>query len=86
MFSCDDVRRALGDYMDGDVSPDIRQGLERHLADCRTCRVLYDTTRRTLRIVSDLGSFEVPEAVSERLVNRIMSGLARSTPDPPSRS
>ncbi len=86
MFSCDDVRAALGDYMDGDASPDIRRELERHLAECRTCQVLYDTTRKTLRIVTDVGSLEVPEAVSERLLKRIMSGLAASPPDSPSRS
>ena len=86
MFSCEDVRAALGDYIDGDVSPDIRRELERHLAECRTCQVLYDTTRKTLRIVTDIGSFEVPEAVSERLINRIMSGLAASPPGSPYRS
>lgn len=86
MFSCEDVRAALGDYMDGDVSPDIRRDLERHLAECRTCQVVYDTTRKTLRIVTEGGSFEVPEAISERLINRIMSGLTASPPDPPSRS
>ena len=86
MFSCDDVRAALGDYIDGDVSPDIRRELERHLAECRTCQVLYDTTRKTLRIVTDVGSFEVPEAISERLIKRIMSGLTASPPDSLSRS
>jgi len=84
MFSCEDVRAALGDYIDGDVEPDIRRELERHLAECRTCQVLYDTTRKTLRIVTDVGSLEVPEAVSERLLRRIMSGLA-ALPDPPHR-
>ena len=83
MFSCEDVRAALGDYIDGDVSPDTRRELERHLAECRTCQVLYDTTRKTLRIVTDVGSFEVPEAISERLITRIMSGLTASPPDAP---
>ena len=83
MFSCEDVRAVLGDYIDGDVSPDIRRELETHLAECRTCQVLYDTTRKTLRIVTDAGSFEVPEAISERLITRIMSALTTSPPDAP---
>jgi anti-sigma factor (TIGR02949 family) len=81
--SCEDVRAALGDYIDGDVSPDLRRELDQHLADCRTCHVLYDTARKTLRIVMDVGSVEVPEAVSERLINRIMSGLTIRPPDSP---
>ena len=75
MFSCEDVRAALSNYMDGDVSPDLRRELERHLSECRTCQVLYDTTRKTLHVVTNVGSFEVPEEVSELLVKRIMSKL-----------
>jgi anti-sigma factor RsiW len=86
MVSCDDIRAALGDYLDSDLSPDIRSELEQHLTECRTCQVLFDTTRKTLRIVTDVGSFEVPEAVSERLISRIMAGLTASPPDPPSRT
>jgi len=85
VLSCEDVRAALGDYIDGDVSTDIRRELDRHLAECRTCQVLYDTTRKTLRIVTDVGSFEIPDAVSERLIKRIMSGLVAAPPAPPSR-
>jgi anti-sigma factor (TIGR02949 family) len=83
VFSCEDVRAALSDYVDGDVSPDIRRELEQHLAECRTCQVLYDTTRKTLRIVTDAGSVEIPEDISERLIKRIMSGLVAPPPDTP---
>jgi anti-sigma factor (TIGR02949 family) len=82
VFSCDDVRTALSDYVDGDVSPELCRELERHLSECRTCRVLYDTTRKTLEIVTNVGSFEVPEAASERLVKRIMSRLTTTRPTP----
>jgi len=80
VFSCEDVRSALSNYIDDDVPPDLRRELERHLAECRTCQVLYDTTRRTLHIVTNAGSFEVPEAVSERLVTRILTRLKPPAP------
>jgi anti-sigma factor (TIGR02949 family) len=83
VFSCDDVRGALSDYVDGDVSPELRRELERHLSECRTCQVLYDTTRKTLQIVTNVGSFEVPEAASERLVTKIMSRLTATRPSTP---
>ena len=86
MFSCEDVRAALSDYVDGDVSPDLRRELERHLSECRTCQVLYDTTRKTLQIVTNVGSFEVPEAASERLVTRIMKRLTATRHAPTPRS
>jgi len=86
VFSCEDVRAALSDYVDGDVSPDLRRELERHLSECRTCQVLYDTTRKTLQIVTNVGSFEVPEAASERLVTRIMKRLTATRHAPTPRS
>ena len=86
MFSCEDVRAALSDYMDDDVSPDLRHELEHHLAECRTCQVLYDTTRKSLQVVTNVGTFEVPVAVSEQLVKRIMSRLTPPPPGSPSSS
>ena len=86
MFSCEDVRAALSNYIDGDVSPDLRRELEQHLSECRTCQVLYDTTRKTLHIVTNVGSFEVPETVSEQLVKLIMSRLTLHPGAPSSHS
>lgn len=86
MYSCDDVRAALSNYLDDDVAPDVRRELERHLAECRTCEVLYNTTRKTLRIVTNAGSFDVPEAVSDQLLKRIMDRLPPRPPDPQSHS
>jgi hypothetical protein len=54
---------------------EARRALEHHLAECRTCEVLYDSTRKTIRIVTDAGAFDVPDAVSRRLAVRIREAL-----------
>ena len=77
MFSCDDLRAALSDYLDSELPVDVRQHLEHHLAECRTCQVLYDSTRKTLRIVTDSGSFDLPEAASAQFIQRTMDRLRR---------
>lgn len=77
MFSCEQVRTALSDYLDGELPPDLKEHLERHLLECRTCQVLYDSTRKTLRIVTDSGSFELPESASERFIRRTIERLNR---------
>jgi predicted anti-sigma-YlaC factor YlaD len=76
VFNCENVRAVISDYLDGDLPAEIKHELDQHLAKCRTCQVLFDTTRQTLRIVTDVGSYEVPGVVSERLVKRIMSMLS----------
>jgi anti-sigma factor RsiW len=71
MMDCKEVLANLSDYVDGDVSAGLRNEIERHLARCRRCRVVLDTTRRTLKLVLDAEPFEVPLAVSARLYMRL---------------
>ncbi len=73
MISCDQFMAEFGDYLDGEVAADIRRQLEEHLSQCRTCWVMYDSTRKTIRIVTDSSSFDLPETVSEPIVSRVMA-------------
>ena len=67
----------IGNYLEGDVAAEVRLQLENHLSHCRTCTVLYDSTRKTLQIVTDSGSFDLPEEafklISEEVMARIRS-------------
>lgn len=72
MISCQDFITELGNLLDEDVAVEVRQSLEAHLAHCQTCQVLYDSTKKTLRIVTESGSFEYPEPIAEPLVTKIM--------------
>ena len=76
MMDCKQVLANLSDYVDGEVSQELRKALEEHVAHCRRCRVILDTTHRTLKIVLDTEPFEVPLAVSARLYTRLQEVLA----------
>lgn len=75
MISCQDFITELGNLLDNELAAEIREQLEAHLAHCNTCQVLYDSTRKTLRIVTDSGSFEYPEPIAEPLVSKIMDRI-----------
>ena len=75
MISCRDFITELGNLLDDDIASEIREQLEAHLAHCNTCQVLYDSTRKTLRIVTESGSFEYPEPVAEPLVSKVMARI-----------
>ena len=72
VFNCEALREALADLLDGDMDPRIRREVESHLLDCAACRLLYDSARKTLAVVSATGAYELPPALSERLVGRIL--------------
>ena len=73
MLSCREFLALFGDYLDGLLTEEVHQELEAHLSQCRTCQVIYDSTQKTLRLVSDSGSFELPAAAAESLVTKIMA-------------
>ena len=77
MISCQDFITELGNLLDDDVAIEVRESLQAHLAHCQSCQVLYDSTRKTLRIVTESGSFEYPEPIAEPLVAKIMDRVKR---------
>ena len=70
-MDCKEVLANMSCYVDGDGSGELRKALQEHIAHCRRCRVVFDTTGQMLKIVTDVEPFEVPLAVSARLYNRL---------------
>ena len=75
MITCDEFFAEFADYLENEVSPEVRQELELHLSQCRACHVLYDSTRKTVKIVSESDSFELPKDVSDPIIDRVIAKL-----------
>jgi hypothetical protein len=65
----------FGDYLESEVPTRVRQQLEDHVAHCRTCQVICDSTRKTVKIVTDSRSFDLPESAVKPIVDRIMAKI-----------
>jgi anti-sigma factor (TIGR02949 family) len=77
-MDCKEVLANLSAYVDGEATAELRKALEEHIARCRRCRVVFDTTERMLKILVDVEPFEVPLAVSARLYARLEKVLSGS--------
>jgi hypothetical protein len=75
MITCDEFFAEFGDYLENRVPPEVRRELELHLSQCRACHVLYDSTRKTVKIVTDSSSFELPEDVADLITDRVMAKI-----------
>ena len=71
MLDCRYVITELSNYLDGEVSSELKQAVEEHLAKCRWCSLIYSTTRRALKVVTESGALELPPHVSARLHERL---------------
>jgi len=75
MITCEEFFVEFADYLENHVSPEVRQELELHLSQCRVCQVLYDSSRKTVKIVSESNSFELPQDVADPIIDRVMAKL-----------
>jgi hypothetical protein len=79
MITCDEFFAEFGDYLENRVPPEVRKELELHLSQCRACHVLYDSTRKTVKIVTDSSSFELPKDVADSITDSVMAKIRKQT-------
>jgi len=64
---CRQVVDKISEYLDGELDPELVRELERHLEHCEDCRVVVDTTRKTVEVFCDTEPSPLPNDVHERL-------------------
>jgi anti-sigma factor RsiW len=66
-LNCRGVIRELSSYLDEDLDAGARADLERHLNKCEDCRLVVDTTKKTIHIFCNSEPVPLPQDVSNRL-------------------
>lgn len=65
---CQEFLNQVSDYLDDFIDPKTCDELERHLADCPSCRVFVDTLKKTVYLYQQQeADIELPNGVRERL-------------------
>lgn len=77
MISCADFMAEIGNYLEGDTAVEVRAQLEQHLAHCNSCQIIVDSSRKTLQIVTDSGSFDLPDSVMKPITKQIMDRIRK---------
>jgi predicted anti-sigma-YlaC factor YlaD len=75
MLSCAEFLAEFGDYLEGTAGSQVRSRLEAHLHECKTCEVIVDSTRKTIRIVTDSDSFTLAADKVEPIVQDVMARI-----------
>jgi anti-sigma factor RsiW len=66
-MKCEDLLKALNEYVDGQIDPAICDEFKAHLAGCNPCQVVVDNIRSTIALYRDGQPYEMPPAFHERL-------------------
>ena len=76
-MNCRGVIVELSSYLDGELDARARSDLERHLEHCEDCRLVVDTTRKTIQIFCNSEPVPLPSDVRERLHVALEKRLGR---------
>lgn len=77
-MNCRGVLRQLNDHLDGVLDASLAAELKRHLEHCDDCRVIVDTTRKTIEILCGSEPADLPTGVRDRLQQALAEKLKRS--------
>lgn len=70
--NCQALLGSLSEYIDGELPPNLCEEIEKHLEGCENCRVVLNTTKRTIDLVQVSEAEEaLPKDVRERLFLRL---------------
>jgi anti-sigma factor (TIGR02949 family) len=80
-LDCEHIWRELSNYLDGDISEEVRREVEAHVAQCKHCAALLDSAHNVLVLVADERRMELPLGFNARLRERLERELSTSQPD-----
>src|SRR5262249_19115895 len=71
LISCGEVRRELSNYIDDEVTPEVRPRIDEHVRFCPGCKAVYDGVRNVLTLLGSGDIIELPRGFSLRLFERL---------------
>ena len=78
VIECKHVWDYISDYLDGTLSVEERETVQRHLEHCELCSAILDSTRNVIILTADDRVFELPAGFSDRLHARLDEELLNS--------
>ncbi len=60
-MNCDELLKALNEYVDGEVDSAICQEFKEHLEGCNPCQIVVDNIRQTITLYRDGEPYPMPE-------------------------
>ncbi|MGH9328083.1 MAG: anti-sigma factor family protein [Terriglobia bacterium] len=72
-MTCKEAFQEISKYLDGELTEDLKRVFREHVGKCAHCKVVFDTTRKTIELYCDGKRFPMPD----RVRNRLHSALRR---------
>ena len=78
-LQCAEVQRELSNYIEGELSFDLRACIDGHLRACPRCKAVLDGMKNVVALTADPKAVPLPEGFGERLRERIRKHRATAS-------
>ena len=78
--NCKTVLNELCDFLDGQLDAETVEHMKVHLDRCHDCRLLVDTTRKTIEIFCNSDPLPLPQDLRDRLHRALEERLGGARP------
>jgi predicted anti-sigma-YlaC factor YlaD len=75
--NCRSIVKELSNYLDESLDSTLKATIEKHLEHCEDCRVVVDTTKKTIQIFCNSEPAPLPEDTRQRLREALVKHLRR---------
>jgi predicted anti-sigma-YlaC factor YlaD len=75
--NCRSIVKELSNYLDEALDSSLKASIEKHLEHCDDCRVVVDTTKKTIQIFCNSEPAPLPEDTRLRLRDALVKHLRR---------
>jgi len=72
VVNCQQVWEEISNYLEGEVSPDLRAAMEAHFQECKRCTAVLDGTKNVIRLYGDDRALELPAGFTAGWRRRFM--------------
>ena len=69
MAKCKDYIKDLNDYIDGELDETLCAEIERHIGECKNCRIMVDTLKQTVTLCREGKREKLPDGLESKLNN-----------------
>lgn len=68
---CREYIKDLNDYLDGEIEPELCEEIEKHIGECRNCRLMVDSMLKTVTLVREGKAEKLPASLEQQLNDKL---------------
>jgi predicted anti-sigma-YlaC factor YlaD len=76
--NCKSIVKEISNYLEEALEPSLKSSIEKHLENCEDCRIVVDTTRKTVQIFCNSEPAPLPEDTRRRLRDAVFKQLSHN--------